>query len=86
MNRHLSKKDMWMANRHVSVEEDAHHQGNTKQNHSITSHLSGWPESTTQETTGVGEEADKGEPSCTAGGNANWRSHSGKQCGGSSES
>ena len=25
------------------------------------------------------------EPSCTVGGNANWCSHSGKQCGGSSK-
>ena len=33
----------------------------------------------TQETTDVGEDAEKGEPSCTVGGNANWCSHSGKQ-------
>ena len=29
-------------------------------------------------TTDVGEDAEKGEPFCTIGGNANWRSHSGK--------
>ena len=28
---------------------------------------------------------EKREPSCTVGGNANWFSHSGKQCGGSSK-
>ena len=28
---------------------------------------------------------EKGEPSCTVGGNVNWCSHSGKLCGGSSE-
>ena len=28
---------------------------------------------------------EKREPSCTVGGNANWCSHSGKQCGGSSK-
>ena len=40
---------------------------------------------TRQETTNVGEDAEKGEPSCTVGGNVNWCSHSGKLCGGSSE-
>ena len=40
----------------------------------------------TQETTGVGEDMEKGESSYTAGGNANWCSHSGEQYGGSSES
>ena len=35
--------------------------------------------------TDAGEDAEKGEPSYTAGGNASWCSHSGKQCGGSSK-
>ncbi|WP_222598785.1 hypothetical protein, partial [Klebsiella sp. Kps] len=39
-----------------------------------------------QETTNVGEDAEKGEPSYTVGGNVNWCSHSGKQYGGFSES
>ena len=39
-----------------------------------------------QETTDVGEDAEKGEPSCTVGGDASWGSSSGKQHGGSSES
>jgi len=39
--------------------------------------LSEWLKSTTQETTGVGEDVEKGEPSCTVGGNASWCSHSG---------
>ena len=51
----------------------------------ITSHLSEWLKSTTQETTGVGEDVEKGEPSGTVGGNANWCSHSGKQYGASSK-
>ena len=33
----------------------------------------------------AGEDVEKWEPSCTVGGNANWCSHSGKQCGGSSK-
>ena len=63
------------------------HQGNTNQNHNeiITSQLSEWLKSATQETTGVGEDVEKGEPSCTVGGDANWCSHCGKQCGGSSK-
>ena len=41
---------------------------------------------TRRETTNVGEDAEKREPSCTVGGNVNWCSHSGKLCGGSSKS
>ena len=40
---------------------------------------------TTQEATGVGENVEKGEPSCAIGGNANWCRHSGEQYGGSSK-
>ena len=35
--------------------------------------------------TDVGEDVEKGEPSHTAGGNANWCSHSGKHYGDSSK-
>ena len=35
--------------------------------------------------TNVGEDVEKKEPSYTAGGTANWYSHYGKQCGGSSK-
>ena len=49
-----------------------------------TSHWSLWLKLTTQETTDAGEDVEKQEPSCTVGENANWSSHSGKQCGGSS--
>jgi len=38
-----------------------------------------------QEPTDVGEDAEKGEPSYTVGGNASWCSHSEKQNGGSSK-
>ena len=40
----------------------------------------------TQETTDVGKDAEKGEPSYTVGKNANWCGHSEEQHGGSSES
>ena len=47
--------------------------------------MSEWLKLTTQATADIGEDADEGEPFCTAGGNANWCSHSGKQYGGSSK-
>ena len=50
-----------------------------------TSYLSEWLTLTTQATTDVGEDAEKEYLFCTARGNANWCSHSGKQYGGSSE-
>ena len=63
-----------------------HHQGNTNQNYEISPHTSQIAKLTTQETTDVGRDAEKGEPSRTVGGKANWCSHSGKQYGGSSKS
>ena len=44
-----------------------------------------WLTLTTQATTDVGEDAEKEDLFCTAGGNANWCSHSGKQDGVSSK-
>ena len=54
------------------------HQGDSNQNHIETQ--SEWPKLTRQETTSVGEDVEKGEPSYTFGGNASWCSHFGKQC------
>nr|KAF6392556.1 hypothetical protein mPipKuh1_007757 [Pipistrellus kuhlii] len=39
------------------------------------SHLSEWLSSTNQQMTSAVEDAEKKEPSCTAGGNADWCSH-----------
>ena len=50
-----------------------------------TSHLSEWLTLTTQATTDVGEDAEKENLFCTAGGNVNRCGHSGKQYGNSSE-
>ena len=47
--------------------------------------MSEWLTLTTQATTDVGKDAEKEDLFCTAGGNANWCSHSGKQYGGSSK-
>ena len=38
-----------------------------------------------QEITSAGDGVEKREPLCTVGGNANWCSHYGKQCGSSSK-
>ena len=46
---------------------------------SITSHLSEWLSSKSLQTTNVGEDVEKREPSYTVGRNVNWCSHYGKQ-------
>ena len=47
----------------------------------ITSHWSEWPLSKCLQTITAGEGVEKGEHSCTVGGNVNWHSHSGRQYG-----
>ena len=61
------------------------HQGNANQNRIeiITSHLLKWLSPKRQEITSVSQDVETREPSCTIGGNVNWRSHCGKQYGGS---
>ena len=49
----------------------------------VTWQPSEWLKLTTQETTGVGEAMEKGEPPYTPGGHANRCNHCGKECGGS---
>ena len=44
-------------------------------------HKSEWPSSKNLQTMNAGEGLEKKEPSCTAGGNANWYSHYGEQYG-----
>ena len=51
--------------------------GKCKPQWDVTWQPSEWLKLTTQETTGVGENAKKGEPSCTAGLNAYWYSYFG---------
>ena len=87
MNRHFSKEDIQMAKQtREKMFNITHHQGNTNQNHNDTTlHLSEWLTLTTQATTDIGGDVEKEDLFCTAGGNANWCIHSGKQSGGSSK-
>ena len=70
--------------------KDAQHRSSpgkykSKPHSDITSRQSEWPKWTNQDTIDAGEDVEKREPSCTVGGNANWCSRSGRQCGGSSK-
>ena len=71
---------------HEKMLNKTHHPRNTNQNHNeIPPYLSEWLTLTTQATTDIGEDAEKEDLFCIAGGNASWYSHSGKQYGGSSK-
>ena len=49
------------------------------------SHMSEQLSSINQQTASAGEDVEKGEPLCSVGGNADWRSHCGKQYGDTSK-
>ena len=49
------------------------------------SHRSEWPSLKSLQITNVGEAVEKRKPFYTVGGNVNWHSRFGKQCGGSSK-
>ena len=83
LNRHLSKEDIQMANKH---RKDAQHRSllencKSKLQWGITLYLSEWPSSKSLQTINAGEGVEKREPSCTVDGNVNCYSHCGRQYG-----